>query len=63
MDCTHLCDIDEFKNVQRIFTKSLQDLRYMSYPEKLDFLDLEILELRRGKADLILAYEMTEKLL
>jgi hypothetical protein len=51
-----LKDIDLIESVQRRFTKTLKGLYKLSYPDRLQLLGLDSLELRRLRADLILTY-------
>ena len=57
-----LCDIDKVESVQRKFTKSLNGMFNHSYIERLALLNLESLEVRRIKADLIFLYKIINKL-
>jgi hypothetical protein len=54
--------INVIENVQRRFTKRIPSLSHLSYPERLAALDLESLELRRLKADLVLYYKILHNL-
>jgi len=45
--------IDKLENIQRRFTKRFPSLSHLSYLERLRALELEPLELRRLKFDLI----------
>jgi hypothetical protein len=54
--------IDAIKNVQRHFTKRIAARSELTYPERLALLDLEPLELRRLKFDLIQYYIILNKL-
>jgi hypothetical protein len=54
--------IDAIENVQRHFTKRIPALSELTYPERLALLDLEPLELRRLKFDLIQYYIILNKL-
>jgi hypothetical protein len=45
--------IDMIENVQRNFTKRISSIASLSYPERLAILDLDLLELRRLRFDLI----------
>ena len=54
--------INGIENVQRKFTKRIPSLRHLSYPERLAALDLETLELRRLRADLVLYYKIFNNL-
>jgi hypothetical protein len=51
-------DIERLESVQRRFTKRLSGLRDYDYLTRLELLDLETLEMRRLKADLILTYKI-----
>ena len=54
----HLIEhIDAIERVQKKFTKRIRTISDLSYPERLAALDLEPLELRRLKTDLILYYK------
>ena len=57
-----LHEIDEIERVQRYFTRRLQGLKSFSYTDRLFLLDLESLELRRLKADLIMYYKILHNL-
>ena len=50
--------VNSLEAVQRHFTKRIKILANYSYAERLAFLDLETLELRRLKADLTLCYKI-----
>ena len=50
--------IDEIESVQRRFTKRLPGLQNLTYQERLKFLQLETLEFRRLKSDMILLYKI-----
>ena len=50
------------ESVQRSFTKRLPGLQNLNYPQRLERLKLESLELRRLKADLTLLYKIIFKL-
>lgn len=54
--------IDKIESVQRRFTKRITGLYDMSYSERLQICELEPLELRRLKRDLILTYKICHKL-
>jgi ribonuclease P/MRP protein subunit RPP40 len=54
----HLGDIDRIESVQRAFTKSLRGLRDWPYSRRLAYLGLDLLELRRLRADLSLTYSI-----
>ena len=49
--------INALERVQKHFTKRIPSLSNLSYPERLTALDLEPLELRRLKSDLVLYYK------
>jgi hypothetical protein len=51
-------DIEKIEKVQRYYTKRLLGLQDLSYLERLSELDLETLEERRIKYDLIAAYNI-----
>ena len=51
-------DVLKLEKVQRRFTKSLVGLKALSYKKRLDFLNLDSLELRREKQDLTFAYKI-----
>ena len=51
-------DIDLIEKVQRRFTKRLSGLKAYSYSERLQYLGLSSLELRRLHLDLILCYKI-----
>ena len=51
-------DIEALERVQRYFTRKLYGLKSFTYNERLTFLDLESLELRRLKADLIMYFKI-----
>jgi hypothetical protein len=54
--------IDKLENIQRRFTKRVPTLSHLSYLERLSALNLEPLELRRLKFDLILYYKILHNL-
>jgi len=49
--------VNAIERVQKYFTKRIPSLSYLSYPERLAALDLEPLELRRLKSDLVMYYK------
>ena len=49
--------INALERVQKRFTKRIPSVSHMSYPERLAALNLEPLELRRLKSDLLLYYK------
>jgi len=51
-------DIESLEKVQRLFTKSLSGLQHLTYCQRLYKLQLESLELRRLRLDLIFAYKL-----
>ena len=58
-----LHEVDEIERVQavqvqRYFTRRLQGLKSFSYTDRLFLLDLESLELRRLKADLVMYFKI-----
>ena len=58
-----LSDIDNIENVQRYYTKRLHGLWAVPYGERLSICDLETLESRRLKFDLILCYKIVHNLI
>jgi len=50
--------IDKLESVQRRFTKRIPGFESLSYSDRLSLLDLESLELRRLRADLITTYKV-----
>jgi hypothetical protein len=57
-----LADIDLIENVQRRFTKRIFGFWEVPYPERLRLLNLESLELRRIKRDIILVFKIIKNL-
>ena len=55
---SYLYLIDKLERVQRRFTKRIPGLDQMSYTERLAALGMDSLEIRRLRADLILAYKI-----
>ena len=55
-------DIELIERVQRRFTKRLVGLRNLSYLERLSSLNVETLELRRLKQDLVLIHKILHNL-
>jgi len=53
-----MCDIRRFEFVQRKFTKRLPGYRDLSYAERRKLLELDTLEQRRLKFDLVLCYKI-----
>ena len=51
-------DINKIEQVQRRFTKRLAGLANFSYPERLNILNIQSLEARRLRADLIYVYKL-----
>jgi len=51
-------DVTLIEQVQRRFTKRLRGYRDLSYHDRLNKLNLETLELRRVKSDLVLCYKI-----
>ena len=49
--------INAIERVQKYFTRCIPSISHLSYPERLAAIDLEPLELRRLKADLLLYYK------
>ena len=59
----YLADINLIERVQRRFTKRLRGLRYLSYCDRLSFLNnADTLELRRLRSDLIMMFKILHKL-
>lgn len=58
-----LGDIDLLESVQRNFTRRIFGLSELSYIERLRICNLEPLELRRVKRDLVLVYKIIHKLI
>ena len=54
--------IDKLESIQRRFTKSVPSISHLSYLDRLRALDLEPLELRRLKFDLIQYYKVLNNL-
>ena len=52
------CEIDLVESVQKRFTKRLYGMNELQYPERLQILGAESLELRRLKADLCMYYKI-----
>ena len=50
--------IDKLERVQRVFTRRIPGLEQLTYGERLRTLDLESLEYRRLKADLLLCFKI-----
>ena len=57
-----VADVRKIESVQRRFTKRLPGLTALSYTERLAVLELDNLELRRLRLDLILAYKIVFRL-
>ena len=53
--------ITDLENVQRNFTYRIRSIKHLSCPERLAVLNLEPLELRRLKADLVMYYKLLNK--
>ena len=53
-----LCNINKIESVQRAFTKRLEGLSRFSYNDRLRKLNLETLELRRLKTDLVVCFKL-----
>ena len=58
----YLGDLDRIEKVQRRFTKRIKGLFHMSYEERLQICNLESLEMRRIKRDLVLTYKIMNSL-
>ena len=54
----HIKDIKHLESVQRNFTKRLPGFSSLTYQQRLDKLNLDSLELRRLRNDLILTYKI-----
>jgi hypothetical protein len=54
---------DKLENVQRSFTKRLNGLKDFTYADRLKFLKLDSLEVRRLRADLTLYYKIFKGLI
>jgi len=54
---TQVCLVDSLENVQRRFTKRVPAISHLNYLERLRKINLEPLELRRLKSDLINYYK------
>ena len=59
---SHKYLIDQIENVQRRFTKRIRQLSYLSYFERLSILELEPLELRRLRFDLVQYFKIFNNL-
>jgi hypothetical protein len=57
-----LKDINALENVQRHFSKRIKAISELSYTERLALLDLEPLELRRLKCDLVMYFKILNNL-
>jgi len=55
---THKYLVDKLENVQRKYTKRITSMSHLTYHERLSILDLEALELRRLRFDLIPYYKI-----
>ena len=55
--------ISDLENVQKYFTYRICSIKHLSYPERLAVLNLEPLELRRLKADLVMFYTILNNLI
>ena len=55
--------ISDLGNVQRNFTYRMRSLKYLSHPERLAVLNLELSELRRLSADLVIYYKILNNLI
>jgi len=55
---SNLCDIRRVESVQRQFTKRLHGYRDFSYDGRRKLLELDTLELRRLKFDLVMCYKI-----
>jgi hypothetical protein len=59
---THKYLVDKLENVQRQFTKRITSISHLTYLERLSILELESLELRRLRFDLIQYYKILNNL-
>jgi hypothetical protein len=59
---TYIHLIDLIENVQRTFTKRIPSLSSLQYSERLAILDLDLLELRRLRFDLVYYYKVLNNL-
>jgi len=55
-------DISLIESVQRSFTRRIRGLNLLSYPERLKVLELELLESRRIKCDLLMCFKIVRGL-
>ena len=55
--------ISDFENLQRNFTYRIRSTKHLSYPGRLTVLTLELLELLRLKADLVMYYSILNNLI
>ena len=55
-------NIDAIEKIQRTFTRYISGTEGMSYPERLQYLNLPSLEFRRLRGDLIEVYKITHKI-
>ena len=53
----------DLENVQRHFTYRIRSIKHLSYPARLAILNLEPLELRRLKTDLLMYYKILNNLI
>jgi len=54
----NVCYVGKIESVQRRFTKNIGTLSSLTYPERLDVLHAESLELRRLKCDLTMMFRI-----
>ena len=59
---THKYLVEKFENVKRQFTKRITSISHFTYRERLSILNLESLELRRLRFDLIHSYKILNNL-
>ena len=50
--------MSDLENVQKNFTFRIRSIKHLSYPEQLAVLNLEPLELRSLKADIVMYYKI-----
>ena len=55
-------DILQIESVQRRFTKRLHAMWFVSYPDRLSLLNVDSLQLRRLKSDLIMIFKIVNNL-
>jgi len=58
-----LKDIDAIESVQRYFTRRINRIKALTYKERLFILNIESLEVRRIKRDLVMCYKIVNNLI